>query len=65
MERKATSIQPVERLERISPVVPIRSFKPLPDQSELRKKNRLKNQQLTNESENRANRKAGSIDLKA
>ncbi|HWR43097.1 hypothetical protein [Sporomusa sp.] len=39
MERKSTSIQPVERLGRISPVLPIRFFKPLPDQSELRKRN--------------------------
>lgn len=65
MDRKATSIQPVERLVRISPVVPVYSFKPLPDQSELRKKNRLKNQLLANDSENRAKREAGSIDLKA
>ena len=63
MERKPT--QSVERLGKISPVLPIRFFKPLPDQSDLRKKKRPQSQQPANDEEQRVKHSDNSIDLKA
>ena len=65
MERKPTSIPPVERLGKISPVRPIQFFNQLSEQSMPRKKNRQKNQQLDQANEKGLNQKEGSIDLKA
>ncbi|TWH46451.1 hypothetical protein [Sporomusa sp. KB1] len=65
MERKTTSIPPVERLGKISPVRPIQFFNQLSDQSMPRKKNKLKNQQVAKEHEKRPSPTEGSIDLKA
>lgn len=68
MERDRSTIQPVERLGKVSPVLPIRFFYPLPEQSELRKKQRQKTQQKQQkpkETENKFTHKEGSIDLKA
>ena len=61
MERKSS--QPVERLGRISPVLPIRFFKPLPDQSDTRKR-KQRNQQLVNEDKPVLKQQEGVIDLK-
>ncbi|MBP2663795.1 MAG: hypothetical protein H6Q71_1743 [Firmicutes bacterium] len=65
MERKPTSIPPVERLGKISPVRPIQFFNQLSDQSMPRKKNKLKNQQVDQANEKGLKQKEGSIDLKA
>lgn len=61
MERKSS--QSVEKLGRISPVLPIRFFKPLPDQSELRKR-KQKNHQFKQEEKPLLKQQEGVIDLK-
>ncbi|MBP2636439.1 MAG: hypothetical protein H6Q72_2346 [Firmicutes bacterium] len=61
MERKSS--QSVEKLSRISPVLPIRFFKPLPDQSDLRKR-KQKNPQFGKEDKPAVKQQEGVIDLK-
>lgn len=61
MERKSS--QSVEKLSRVSPVLPIRFFKPLPDQSELRKR-KQKNPQFGTEDRPAVKQPNGVIDLK-
>lgn len=61
MERRSS--QSVERLNRISPVLPIRFFKPLPDQTELRKR-KQKNPQYAKENKPALKQQEGVIDLK-
>jgi len=65
MERKPTSILPIERLGKISPVRPIQYFNQLTDQSMPRKKNKLKNPQPDKENKKNSPQKEGSIDLEA
>lgn len=60
MERKTP--QAVEKLSRISPVLPVRFFKPLPDQNESRKR-KQRNQQFAKEDQP-VLKQEGVIDLK-
>jgi hypothetical protein len=62
MERRS-SIQPIEKLGKISPVLPIRFFRPLPDRSELRKR-KQRNQQLVKGNIPVVKQQEGVIDLK-
>lgn len=65
MERKPTSIPPIEKLGKISPVRPIQYFNQLTNQSMPRKKNKLKNPQADKGNEKNLPQKEGAIDLKA
>ncbi|WP_371375378.1 hypothetical protein [Sporomusa aerivorans] len=64
MERKSVSIQPVERIGKIAPVLPVRFFKPFPDQSERRRMGRPKEQLPTKEQSGQHDFAENTIDLK-
>lgn len=61
MERKSS--QSVEKLGRISPILPVRFFKPLPDQGQARKR-KQKDQQAPQENNIGLKNQDGVIDLK-
>ena len=65
MERKPTSMPPVERLGKISPVRPIQFFNQLTDPYTPRKRNKPREQQVVQKNEKDLKQQEGSIDLKA
>lgn len=63
MDRK-TSIPPVERVGRIAPVLPVQFFKPFPEQSELRRRNKPRQPAQTRQQPGQPAATGHTIDLK-